>query len=198
MPDVAPSVRFPCHRLQTMDLRPTESHPPRAGRWYRPAWLTALGLWLTPLIAMAFTDEVNWSVMDFLVFGAILLAACGAIEWARQHSSRPSYLLGVAVAVAAAFLLVMAQGAVGLLGDGDDPLNLLFMVAPAIAVIGSGLVRGRARPMSRVMAAAALLHALAGLAALAAGWQEAWIATAPFVGLWLLSAWLLRLAKAQP
>ncbi len=155
-------------------------------------WIAAACLWLAPLIAMQFTDEVRWSVMDFVVFGALLLAACGAVEWAARRSARPAYLAGVAVAVAAVFLLVMAQGAVGLLGDGDDPLNLLFMAGPVIVVGGSAVVRGRPGAMSRVMAIAALAHTLAGLVALRAGWNDAWMATAPFVGLWLLSAWLLR------
>ena len=43
-------------------------------------WGFALLVFLAPLIAMQFTDEVTWGAGDFLVFGAMLIVAGLGIE----------------------------------------------------------------------------------------------------------------------
>ena len=42
----------------------------------RILWMLAgiAGLLMIPLIAMQFTDEVNWQVGDFLIMGTVLLS----------------------------------------------------------------------------------------------------------------------------
>lgn len=70
-----------------------------------------------PLVAMQFTREVNWTVSDFLV-AAVLLAGTGCAFVAisrkldtprRRHVAR--------LALAAAFLLLWAELAVGIVGS---------------------------------------------------------------------------------
>ena len=55
-----------------------------AHRWCRAPepmrtapWVTGVLLLLLPLVALQFTDEVNWDETDFIVFGIILVGACG-------------------------------------------------------------------------------------------------------------------------
>ena len=48
--------------------------------WRILGWGTALIMLLIPFISMQFTDEVDWTVSDFIVFGAMLAAAGGAFE----------------------------------------------------------------------------------------------------------------------
>ena len=48
----------------------------RGSRWRIAAWSVAALVLLIPLIAMQFTDEVNWSGGDF-VFAALLLLGVG-------------------------------------------------------------------------------------------------------------------------
>ena len=41
--------------------------------WRIVGWGTAAIMLFLPLIAMQFTDEVNWDVSDFIIFGAMLV-----------------------------------------------------------------------------------------------------------------------------
>jgi hypothetical protein len=172
----------------------------RVSRWRIAAWGGAACLLLTPLAAMQFTDDVIWSPIDFATFGAMLLLAGGAVELAVRMSGNRMFRAGVGVAVAAAFLLVWVNLAVGFLGDEDNPANLLFLGVLAVAILGSGIGRFRAAAMARAMFATAVAQVLVGVTALAAGWTspdgeglyEVTMGTTLFVSLWLVSAWLLR------
>lgn len=87
----------------------------RLTRQWRIAVLGGAGLLLlAPLIAMQVTDEVAWTGSDFGLFGAMLLVACAALELAVRLLRNPLWRGVAVVAIIAAFLLVWAEGAVGL------------------------------------------------------------------------------------
>ncbi|WP_295704750.1 hypothetical protein [uncultured Brevundimonas sp.] len=68
---------------------------------------------LAPLIAMRFTDEVNWTAFDF-AFAAVLLIGAGLLLELILWKARGAALrAGLALAVIAAVLLIWADGAVG-------------------------------------------------------------------------------------
>ena len=67
---------------------------------------------------MQFTDEVDWDVFDFVIFGAMLAATGGAFELAVRITPKKAYRVAVGLALAAAFLLIWANGAVGIFGPG--------------------------------------------------------------------------------
>ncbi len=48
--------------------------------WRTAVWGTAALVLLLPLFAMQVTDEVDWDVADFAIFGAMLVSACGTYE----------------------------------------------------------------------------------------------------------------------
>jgi hypothetical protein len=174
------------------------------GRWERrlriPLWGGAAALLALPLVAMRFTEEVNWTGFDF-VFAAIMFGGTGLLlELAMRASRSWAYRGGVAAALAANFLLIWVNGAVGLLGDEDNPANLLFFGVLAVALLGAVLARFNAAGMARAMRAAAAAQVAIGAAALAAGLgspgiagiYEAVLGTGFFAALWLLSAGLFR------
>jgi hypothetical protein len=76
-------------------------------------WGGAALLLLIPVVAMQFTDEVAWGPADFLIFSAMLVAACSAYELVVRITNRTAYRAAAGLAVAAGFLLVWAQLAVG-------------------------------------------------------------------------------------
>src|SRR5690606_14270254 len=115
----------------------TEGTMARRGNKVRVvAWGLAAALWLAPLVAMQFTGEVDWDVFDFVVFGAMLLFALGCYEIVSRMSPNRSYRAGVGVAVVGGFLLVWANLAVGIIGDGVHWVMLGFFVVLVVGVGG--------------------------------------------------------------
>ncbi len=75
-----------------------------------------LVLLLIPFIAMQFSSEVNWSLFDFLIAGAGLLALGFSIDLVtRKIKPFNKKLIAVAVIVML-FLLVWTELAVGVFG----------------------------------------------------------------------------------
>ena len=83
--------------------------------WRIAGWGGAAAMLLAPLVAMRFTDEVRWDGADFAAWGLMLLAAGGALELAARATRGRAARIVAGVVVAAAFLLVWAELAVGLL-----------------------------------------------------------------------------------
>src|SRR5690606_10161400 len=111
---------------------------------------------LLPLIAIPFTDEVDWTASDFVLAGA-LLGGTGLLgELAARRTGDIAYRTAAGVALVAALLLVWMSLAVGLIGAEDDPANLMY--AGVLAVGGAGVLVARFRP--RGMAWAMLATAL--------------------------------------
>lgn len=160
-------------------------------------WGAAATLLLLPLAAMQFTDEVEWDLADFVVFGAMLVGACGSYELATRVSRDRAYRAGAGVALAAAFILVWMNLAVGVIGSEDNPANWLF--AGVLGVGGLGALVGRFRPggMARAMIATALAQVLVALIAVIAGWGSIFPLTALFVAVWLVAARLFSRAARR-
>ena len=73
----------------------------------------ALAILAVPLIAMQFSDEVNWTVGDFALFAAMLLALGAIIELAiRFVKGRWARAIAIALALAG-FVFVWGMLATG-------------------------------------------------------------------------------------
>jgi hypothetical protein len=169
-------------------------------------WIVAVILFLLPLAGVLFTDEVDWDETDFIVFGAMLLGACGTYELATRVTGSTAYRGAVGVAVVAAFILIWMNLAVGIIGSEDNPANLMYGGVLAVAVFGGLIVRFQSHGMAHVLVATALAQTLVGIIALSAGlgstganWPRVIVVlTGFFSALWLLSAWLFRKAAREP
>lgn len=73
-------------------------------------------LLLVPLVAMQFTDEVNWSPFDFVVAGSLLLGAGLLCELTLRVVKKTEYRLALCVVILAALLLIWIELAVGIFG----------------------------------------------------------------------------------
>jgi len=98
---------------------------------------------LIPLVAMQFTSEVNWTLSDFVFAGVLLFGAGLTYELARKAGGI-AYRAAVGVALAAAFLLVWINGAVGIIGNEDNPANLMYGGVLAVGIIGAMIARFQA------------------------------------------------------
>lgn len=168
-------------------------------------WGAAALILLLPLVAMQFTDEVDWDETDFIVVGAMLAVACGACELAARMTGSSAYRTAVGVAVAAAFILVWMNLAVGIIGSEDNPANLMYGGVLAVGIIGAAIARFQPDGMAHALVATALAQTLAGIIALIAGWgstganwpQVIVVLTMFFAAVWLISAWLFRRAARK-
>lgn len=167
------------------------------GSWLRKLmWGGAIFLLLLPAAAMRFTAEVNWTASDFIFAGLLLFGSAGFVELAARASRSPFYFWGAVFAVGISFLTIWVNGAVGMVGSEDNPYNAVFLGVVGFALVGSAMVRFRARFMAWVMAAAAAGQAAAGAIGIATDPRGGTFAML-FAGAWLISAGFFREARTN-
>lgn len=161
---------------------------------------TAL-LLAVPLVAMQVTDEVAWTLSDFVIAGALVFGTGVLFELAWRRAGTVAYRAAAGVALGAAFLLVWGILAVGVIGASGDRADLMYAGVFAVGIVGALLARFRPRGMAWAMAATAAAQVAVGGVALIAGMVPAYNSAYEILGLsgffaalWLLSAWLFRRA----
>jgi hypothetical protein len=73
-------------------------------------------LLLIPLIAMQFTDEVNWSLIDFIVAGLLLFGTGLILELVLRKVGNMKYRIAILITLLLGLMLVWAELAVGIFG----------------------------------------------------------------------------------
>ena len=73
-------------------------------------------LLLIPFIAMQFTDQVNWTLSDFIVAGVLLLATGLTCELVIRNVKKFKYRSAICAAVVVLLLLIWAELGVGIFG----------------------------------------------------------------------------------
>jgi hypothetical protein len=71
---------------------------------------------LIPLIAMHFTDEVNWTLSDFIVMGILLLGTGLVCEIIIRKVSKTNWRIALCLVILLVFFLTWAELAVGIFG----------------------------------------------------------------------------------
>lgn len=168
----------------------------RTLRWF--VWGGAAALLALPLIAMQFTREVQWTALDFVVMGTLLLMVCGAFELTMRMATSHAYVIGAAAGTAAAFLTTWANLAVGMIGEPENPLNLLFLGAVVAGLVGAAASRMRARGLAWTMLVSAVLHGIGCVAALAYGNLREFLLITAMLSPWILSARMFQQAATAP
>jgi len=173
--------------------------------WRILGWGGACALLLLPLVAMQFTAEVNWTLSDFIFAGVIFGIVGGTFELAVQASGNRAYRGAVALALAGGFFTVWINLAVGIVGNEDNPINLVFFVTILIALAGSIAGRFKADAMARAMAVTFVFQAIVGVIVFVAdlghgeppGAIRLLILILGLASFWLASAALFRRAAVQ-
>ena len=131
--------------------------------WHRSLWRVVLwaiptALLVIPAIMMAIqADGWLWTPFDFVFAAVLLYGTTGTADLAIRKGGSMAYRLGAGLAVLVSFLLIWVNGAVGVIGNEDNPANLMFLAIIAIAAAGSVIARFQARGMARAMLAACVL-----------------------------------------
>lgn len=166
--------------------------------WRKLVWSIAVLVMLVSVTAQLTLTEMAWDGFDFAVFGAMLLAGCLGFEVVlRLGAANLAYRLAACLAIGGAFLMVMANLAVGIIGNENNPVNQLFFGLLALGALGTVLVRFRAPGMARVMTVLATAQALLGVGLAVTGIGFTPVLTVFYVALWLGAAKLFRKSAIQ-
>ena len=71
-------------------------------------------LLIIPLIAMQFTNEVNWNILDFIVAGILLLGTGLAFNFVMQKVKNTKFRIAICLAILAYLFLIRTELAVGI------------------------------------------------------------------------------------
>lgn len=168
------------------------------------ALITGLIL-MIPLIAMQFSNEVNWDATDFIVMGALLFGTGSAYVLLTRQLPNLVNRLAFASAIGSTFLLIWVNLAVGLIGGGPNAGNLMYIGVVAVALVGTYLSNFTAKGMGHAMLATAFAIMIVAVIALLTGMQnypgssvgEIIGVNAFFAFLFLVSALMFRFAALQ-
>lgn len=78
--------------------------------------LTVAILLFIPLLAMQFTDEVNWTLLDFTVAAVLLLGTGLLCELVMRTVNKIGYQIAICAVILVALLLIWIELAVGIFG----------------------------------------------------------------------------------
>lgn len=110
----------------------------------------------------------------------------------------PSYLKASLIGVGTALLMIVANGAVGIVGNEENPVNRLFSGVVLIGAAGALLVRFRPRGMAWVMYA--MVAALVGVSAYLAVTGQGLVpgVVAVFGAAWVIAGRLFSRVAVKP
>lgn len=127
-------------------------------------------------------------------------------EWSMMGNflARRSYVGAAVLGLLAALLVAWVNLAVGIIGEPDNPANLMYAGVVAVALVGTLVARFRPAGLARTMAVAALAQVLVALATFLTGLgypptprASLLLFNAILLGLWLGSAALFRRASRK-
>lgn len=77
---------------------------------------TAAFILLIPLVAMLFTEEVNWTLSDFVVAGVLLFGTGFLCELVLRKVTKWNYRIGFIAVILFVLFLIWVELAVGIFG----------------------------------------------------------------------------------
>lgn len=140
------------------------------GRWRIPVWRLlgwgiAVMLLLTPLVAMQFNNEVQWTETDFIIAIAIIGITGALAELTILLTYNRFSRAGGFVAILAGSLVFWSSLAIGMIGNEGNSVNLLFGLVLLIAIVGAWLSSFHRNVLPAAMLAAGTIQCAIGLLA---------------------------------
>jgi hypothetical protein len=166
-----------------------------------PASVTIF-LLLIPLLAMQFSEEVVWTLTDFLVAGTLLFGTGLTYKLTTRKSAEITYRIAIGLALFTGLLLIWINLAVGIIGSEGNPLNLLYLAVLAVGIVGTFISRFKSKGMALTVFSMAIAQTLVAIITLILGiYQSASNSVTEilgingfFIALFLISALLFRYA----
>ena len=134
--------------------------------------VATLALLAVPLLAMQFTDDVNWRVSDFIMMGSLIFCTGSLLVVALRLGAHIAYRAGMIMAIGASFLMIWVNLAVGLISSGPNAGNLMYGGVTVILIAGIYLSKFKPAGIERAMFATAFSVLLVGVIALLMNMQN--------------------------
>jgi len=134
--------------------------------------LITISLLLIPLFGQQFSDEINWTLSDFIFAGILLFGTGSAYVFISRMAQNSMYKVAGGLALITMLFLVWSNLAVGLIGSEDQLANLMYFGIVFIGIVGSVLSRFKALGMSITSFAMAGGIVLITIVALTMGMQD--------------------------
>jgi hypothetical protein len=163
--------------------------------WRPLVWGGAAALYAVPVVAKLTVPGMLWDETDFIFAAVLIFGSALLVEIGLRLSSDVAYRMAVAVAVGATFFTIWANGAAGIIGNEDNPLNLMYLVALAamgLAVLAS---RFRSGALSKIVFAMAIAQFAIAAVAQYHG-HFTWVIAMFFAAVWATSGWLFAKSGA--
>jgi len=131
-------------------------------------WLTitTTGLLLIPLIAMQFTNEVDWTLSDFIIAGLLIYGTGLSYIFITKLTMNTVYRIAVGFSLISGLFLLWSNMAVGIIGSENNSINLLYFLVIFTGIAGAFISRFRPGGLSITMFAAAAVTACIAITAL--------------------------------
>lgn len=163
-------------------------------------------LLLIPFIAMQFTNEVVWTLSDFIIAGTFLFGTGLAYKLIIRKSGNVSYRLAIGFALFTGLFLLWVNGAVGIIGSENNPVNLLYFIVIAVGIIGAFIARFQPNGLTYTMFAMAITQALVAIIAIIGGYYpnsesavfEIIAVNGFFIMLFIISALIFQYDEMKP
>jgi hypothetical protein len=140
-----------------------------------------------------------WGLFDFLIGGALLFGTGLTFDLVARKGGTIAYRAAIGITCATGLLLVWMNLAVGLIGNEDNPANLMYIGVLAVGVIGASVARLEPSGMALTLFSTAIAQALVPVIALivlrpsiTSGVVQVLGVNALFVALWAGAALLFR------
>ena len=164
-----------------------------------PALVTGIIL-LVPLIAMQFTNEVIWTLSDFMIAGTLLFGTGLTYKLTTKKTGQMMYRMAVGFALFSMLFLTWVNLAVGIIGSEDHFANLIYFAVIGVGIIGTIIARFRSSGMSLTMFLMAFVQTLVTVFVLLTGMYhlpnssifEVLSINGVFITLFIISALLFR------
>lgn len=140
----------------------------RSSMLTRNAYLSVVGVALATafILLIPLLARWPWTLSDFVFAGVLIFGTGLTLVLVARKADNIAYRAAGGVALAAAFLLVWGNAALGIT---DSDADLMYVGVLAVGIIGSIIARLQPHGMARALFATALAQALVAMVALIAG-----------------------------
>lgn len=150
---------------------------------------------LIPLIAMIAGDEVVWGLMDFVIAGILLSGAGISFVLLTHKAGSRTYSIATGIAVGTALFMMWANLAVGIIGNEDNPANIMYLWVLGVGVVGAVIAQFKPKGMSLALMATAITQVIIVVIAYIEGngstfkdFLELITVNGFFIALWIISS----------